>query len=102
MRKKKAAPFLEQRDMSEAFIVCRIDDYNTEPNLRGGFSPGQGQYLGKGGMLWPNEDKALIAASWVLNQPEHKDKGRVYGVFKMVAIVQSAEPVIPKAVVTKV
>lgn len=99
---RKLHQFLILRNMKEAFIVCRIDDYNLQPNQRGGFGPGAGQYLGKGGMLWPTEEKAVLASQWVLNQPDHKNKGHIYGVFKLTAIVEEKEPVIPAAIVTHV
>lgn len=84
---KKVHPFLKERKVKELFIVVRVDDYSTHPNQRGGFPPGLGQYLGKGGMLWPDEAKAQAAAAWVLSKPENKDK--TYAVCKVVTLVSN-------------
>lgn len=95
-------PFFTDRVMAAAYIVCRVDDYGVIANQRGGFGPGQGQYMGKGGMLWPTEELATKAAQWVINQPEHKGQERAYGVFKLVAIVEESTPIAPPTIVTKV
>lgn len=83
---KTKHPFLKEREVKELYIVCRVDDYDTTPNHRGGFSPATGEYLRKGGYLWPNQEKAEGAAKHVVQeQPDN-----VYGIFKLVSTVESA------------
>lgn len=83
---KTKHPFLKERQVKELFIVCRVDDYDTSTNHRGGFSPAQSEYLRKGGYLWPNQERAESAAKHVVQeQPAH-----TYGIFKLVSTVEIA------------
>jgi hypothetical protein len=86
---KKLHSFLKDREVKEFFIVCRIDDYSIMSNNRGGFCPSRGEYLGKGGYLWPTQQKAEEAAKYVLQKPENL--GKQFGVFKLVGIVEQAD-----------
>lgn len=82
---RKLHHILKERQMKEAYIVHRVDDYANTPNQHGGFLPLV--YMGgRNGCLWPTYERAVKAAQWVqAKSPDHK-----YGVFKMVAIVEAA------------
>ena len=79
-------PFLKTRRMAGAWIVIRMDHYQTTPSDRGQFYPdislgGQSQSIG----IWPTEKQAIAAAEWAINK-----FGKEYGVFKLIAYTQSA------------
>lgn len=80
--------FFKDRSITEGYIVSRIDDFYTTPDSNGGFHTAM--YLGKGGLLRPSAEKAIAAATYVLNKKEVAP-GTLFGVCKIVAIVQAAD-----------
>lgn len=81
-------PFMKERGLKEGLVVMRVDDYYNHhvPGDRDGYmTPNYGQ---KGGILWPNEARAIEAAKHMVQK--HPDQK--YAVFKMVCIVEHQAP----------
>lgn len=93
----KRHQWLKDHDTNIAFLVLRIDNYDTMPQSRGQFYPmGTVSEADKPGgkAIWPTQESAEAAAHWATNK-----FGHTYAVFKMIAIV---EPVLHKGKVTRV
>lgn len=77
-------PWIADREIHEAHIVLRIDDYSTMSSDRGQFYPAVERTDDKMKAIWSSRQKAIDAATWAAQK-----FGRQYGVFKMVAIVET-------------
>lgn len=81
MRKKHQ--WFQERGVQAAFIVLRLDNYNTGTADRGQFYPAVRNFGDENKAIWPTRELALHAAEWAT-----KKFGGVYGVFQITAIVE--------------